>query len=64
MTEYGVWEPQAVKSQTIKTAIEAACLLLRVDDIVSGLSRRKETSSRGGAGEGENPEDGGDPREP
>lgn len=35
MKEYGVWEPQAIKLQSIKTAIEAACLLLRVDDICS-----------------------------
>ncbi|CAG8442123.1 4580_t:CDS:2, partial [Acaulospora morrowiae] len=35
MNEYGIWEPNAVKVQTIKTAVEAACLLLRVDDIVS-----------------------------
>jgi len=41
MHEYGIWEPNAVKAQTIKTAIESACLLLRVDDIVSGLSGRK-----------------------
>lgn len=33
MQEYGVWEPEAIKLQSIKTAIEAACLLLRVDDI-------------------------------
>ncbi|KAJ3416592.1 T-complex protein 1 subunit gamma [Chytridiales sp. JEL 0842] len=64
MVEYGVWEPQAVKAQTIKTAIESACLLLRVDDIVSGLSRRKEERKSGGPVEGENPEEGGDPREP
>ena len=38
MHEYGIWEPNAVKVQTIKTAIESSCLLLRVDDIVSGLS--------------------------
>jgi T-complex protein 1 subunit gamma len=38
MKTYGVWEPMAVKMQTIKTAIESACLLLRVDDIVSGVS--------------------------
>ncbi|KAJ3201334.1 T-complex protein 1 subunit gamma [Entophlyctis luteolus] len=64
MTEYGVWEPQAVKAQTIKTAIESACLLLRVDDIVSGLSRKKETQSKSPAGaESADPEDGGDPRE-
>nr|KAJ3408401.1 T-complex protein 1 subunit gamma [Polyrhizophydium stewartii] len=40
MHEYGVWEPQAVKAQTLKTAIESACLLLRVDDIVSGVSQK------------------------
>lgn len=40
MKEYGVWEPYAVKAQTVKTAIESACLLLRVDDIVSGVSRK------------------------
>ncbi|KAJ3009592.1 T-complex protein 1 subunit gamma [Thoreauomyces humboldtii] len=48
MHKYGVWEPHAVKAQTIKTAIESACLLLRVDDIVSGLSR-KEAGGGGGA---------------
>jgi len=26
--------------QTIKTAIEAACLLLRIDDIVSGIAKK------------------------
>lgn len=36
MKEYGVWEPLAVKQQTIKTAIESACMILRIDDIVSG----------------------------
>jgi T-complex protein 1 subunit gamma len=41
MKDYGIWEPSAVKVQTIKTAIESACLLLRVDDIVSGLSKNR-----------------------
>ena len=36
MKEFGIWEPYAVKIQTIKTAIESANLLLRIDDIVSG----------------------------
>merc|ERR1712054_757765 len=40
MAEVGVWEPFVVKSQTIKTAIESACLLLRIDDIHSGISRK------------------------
>ena len=34
-----IWEPYAVKVQTIKTAIEAASLILRVDDIVSGIKK-------------------------
>ncbi|KAJ2819644.1 T-complex protein 1 subunit gamma, partial [Coemansia sp. 'formosensis'] len=41
MNEYGVWEPLAVKLQTIKTAIDSASLLLRVDDIVSGTSKKQ-----------------------
>jgi T-complex protein 1 subunit gamma len=49
MKDYGIWEPNAVKVQTIKTAIESACLLLRVDDIVSGVSKR---SGGGGAPQG------------
>lgn len=36
----GVWEPLAVKLQTYKTAIETAILLLRIDDIVSGLKKK------------------------
>uniref|UniRef100_A0A060TC38 T-complex protein 1 subunit gamma n=1 Tax=Blastobotrys adeninivorans TaxID=409370 RepID=A0A060TC38_BLAAD len=42
MNEYGVWEPEAVKLQSIKTAVEAACLLLRVDDIVSGVRKQQQ----------------------
>lgn len=38
MEVLGVWEPYAVKVQTIKTAIEAAAMLLRIDDIVSGVA--------------------------
>ncbi|EFJ46217.1 chaperonin complex component [Volvox carteri f. nagariensis] len=45
MKELGVWEPYQVKAQTIKTAIESAQMLLRIDDIVSGLSKK----DRGGA---------------
>ncbi|ORX60653.1 T-complex protein 1 subunit gamma [Hesseltinella vesiculosa] len=48
MKQYGIWEPSAVKVQTIKTAIESACLLLRVDDIVSGLSKNKHQGGGGG----------------
>jgi T-complex protein 1 subunit gamma len=40
-TDLAVWEPFEVKTQTIKTAVEAACMLLRIDDIVSGLAKKK-----------------------
>lgn len=30
-----------MKAQTFKTAIEAACMLLRIDDIVSGIKKRQ-----------------------
>lgn len=41
MVDYGVWEPEVIKQQSIKTAIESACLLLRVDDIVSGVRKQE-----------------------
>jgi T-complex protein 1 subunit gamma len=41
MIALGVFEPYSVKAQTIKTAIEAACLLLRVDDVVSGMKKKE-----------------------
>jgi len=53
MHEYGIWEPHAVKVQTIKTAIESACLLLRVDDIVSGVSKKKSGGTSAPAPDGE-----------
>jgi T-complex protein 1 subunit gamma len=31
----------AVKQQTLKTAVEAAAMLLRIDDIISGISKKK-----------------------
>jgi T-complex protein 1 subunit gamma len=37
-----VWEPVAVKLQTFKTAIESSCMLLRIDDVVSGIKKRRE----------------------
>ena len=42
MNEYGIWEPAVIKLQSIKTAIESACLLLRVDDIVSGVRQQQQ----------------------
>ncbi len=46
-----------VKAQTIKTAIESACLLLRVDDIVSGVSVKGANQAVASQG---NPEEMGD----
>lgn len=40
-----MWEPFEVKAQTIKTAVESATLLLRIDDIVSGMSKRDKTAA-------------------
>jgi len=45
MVEFGVWEPTLVKRQSIKTAIEASCMLLRIDDVVSGMGAKKDGSS-------------------
>lgn len=56
MNQVGIWEPLAVKAETIKTAIEAACLLLRVDDVVSGVSRKGAGRATSGAG-GPEPEE-------
>lgn len=41
MKALGVFEPLLVKSQTIKTAVESATMLLRIDDVVSGISKAK-----------------------
>jgi len=58
MKEYGVWEPMSVKTQTFKTAIEAACLLLRVDDILSGLSKKDQSGGAPQPAAGNEQEDG------
>ncbi|KAL7414065.1 T-complex protein 1 [Mrakia frigida] len=50
MKVYGLYESAAVKIQTLKTAIESATLLLRVDDVVS--ARRPGNEGGGGGGGG------------
>lgn len=40
--ELKVIEPAAVKIQALKTAIEAACMILRVDDVVSGTKVKQD----------------------
>jgi len=49
MNDYGVWEPFSVKAQTYKTAVETAILLLRIDDIVSGVKKASALQGGGGA---------------
>nr|OQO21607.1 T-complex protein 1 subunit gamma [Rachicladosporium sp. CCFEE 5018] len=51
MKEFGIWEPQAVKLQSVKTAVESACLLLRVDDIVGAKSAKTGGVGTGGGGD-------------
>jgi T-complex protein 1 subunit gamma len=41
MYKLNIWEPYCVKTQTFKTAIESACLILRIDDVVSGTRKKK-----------------------
>jgi T-complex protein 1 subunit gamma len=48
MNELGVWEPLSVKTQVLKTAIETAILLLRIDDIVSGSKKSADGGGDGG----------------
>lgn len=64
MREADIWDPIAVKIQTFKTSIESACMLLRIDDIVSGIKkdRRQDGRMRPGA-EGETEETFGDQRD-
>ena len=55
MTQHKIWESLVVKTQTIKTAIESASMLLRIDDIVSGISaadKQRQQAATGGGGQG------------
>lgn len=45
--EIGIVEPFVVKLQTLKTSVEACAMLLRIDDVLSGVSAKKE---KGGGG--------------
>lgn len=62
MTECDIWDPIAVKLQTYKTSIESAAMLLRIDDIVSGIKKQK-TQSATAARAGEEDETFGDQRD-
>jgi T-complex protein 1 subunit gamma len=47
MKERKIWDSYSVKAQTFKTAVESACMLLRIDDIVSGI-KKKQAPGGGG----------------
>merc|ERR1719231_2055707 len=49
MTLLGVWEPLTVKMQTMKTAVESASMLLRIDEIVSGTHKKEKQRSSAAA---------------
>merc|ERR1719408_1221284 len=53
MTAIGVWEPITVKSQTIKTSVEAAAMLLRIDEIVSGTHKKEKERAQKPQGPGD-----------
>ena len=42
MKNIKVLDTLAVRKQTLKTAIESACMILRIDDIVSGLKKKEK----------------------
>ena len=44
--EGGVLDPYAVRSQTLKSAVESACLLLRIDDVLTGMRNQKYDQQR------------------
>lgn len=56
MKTYGLYESAAVKVQTLKTAIESACLLLRIDDIVSSKKQQADGPTPGAGDMGDGPE--------
>jgi len=47
MRTRNIWDPLNVKNQVIKTSIESSCMLLRIDDIVSGIQKRKKEAGGG-----------------
>jgi archaeal chaperonin len=58
MYEEGVFEPLSVKEQVVKSATEAACMILRIDDVIAATKTKAPSGPPGagggmGAGEGE-----------
>ncbi|EPY20201.1 T-complex protein 1 subunit gamma [Strigomonas culicis] len=53
-----ILEPAAVKIQALKTSIEAAAMILRVDDVVSGTKLRQDKPAAAPAQQEDDPESG------
>jgi chaperonin GroEL (HSP60 family) len=52
-----IYEPLSVKNQVINSATEAACMILRIDDIISaGAPKGGPAAPPGGGGYGGMPE--------
>ena len=51
MYELGVVEPVKVKEQAIKSATEAASMILRIDDVIAASKPKEEEKGKGGEGE-------------
>ncbi|MEM0365422.1 MAG: TCP-1/cpn60 chaperonin family protein, partial [Candidatus Nitrosocaldus sp.] len=53
LSKSSICEPLAVKEQIIASAAEAACMILRIDDIIAASKPKEEKGSKGaGAGAG------------
>jgi chaperonin GroEL (HSP60 family) len=53
MMKNGVVEPILVKEQAIKSAVEAASMILRIDDVIAAAKPPPTPPSKGGGPEGE-----------
>ena len=51
-----IYEPLAVKNQVINSGTEAACMILRIDDIISAGASKGAPAPPGGGGYGDMPE--------
>ena len=45
MKDLKIFDTLAVKKQTLKTSIESCCMILRIDDIVSGIKKKEKASA-------------------
>lgn len=44
VTSLGIWDTFAVKQQILRTAIEATCMIIRIDDVLSATRKNKDPS--------------------